>query len=400
MTRSRFVPPPFRMKTHKNSFYRLSDIELSKQDGIRSTGISIWSSDYEAANGQAIVTRQVVNSQTRVTWRKAIYVAGSGGGAVASVLVAAIRLWVAIMTRRSTSAYVVCSRSTGGFIRDLPALILAQIGIRTIVHVHGSDIVDLLTRRRLSRLARWLYRPCVLVVPSGHLVEALDGLRFHSVHLCENFLPASGSASTLSQLQSDEGLLVVWNSNILASKGFFALAEGLRKTVCFKVPIRLVAMGAPMADAEMSLAEAEARLTDLRNEPWFKYLGPVSPEVAAATVANADLVALPSSYASECQPLAIIQAMCLGKQILIADTPALRATVGDYPSLVLDDSSPETIARALMIAVEERKRDAQARQQAALAAQDRFSVERFDRRMEEILLDLEKTSPLAAREGR
>ena len=98
----------------------------------------------------------MVEGQPKFRWIQAIY----SGGRIRSLpttLRATIVLWFALLLGKTETIYLVCSRSEGGFLRDVPALLPAVFGTRVIVHAHGSDIVDLLRRGRLSALARWLY---------------------------------------------------------------------------------------------------------------------------------------------------------------------------------------------------------------------------------------------------
>jgi glycosyltransferase involved in cell wall biosynthesis len=225
-----------------------------------------------------------------------------------------------------------------------------------------------------------------LVVPSSHLADALSSYRFEAIHLCENFLPGAASLSDELTVRDGPGVHVVWNSNILSSKGFFEVAEGVRQVTADGHMIRMTAVGAALGDAEMERETVEARLAELREAPWFEYLGPIEPARVVELVDRGDLVALPSRYASECQPLALIQAMCLGKEILITDTPALRATVGDYPAVVVAATEPSALARAMLLAGDRKASRDRLLRAAAIAARRRFCPGEFDRRMETILL--------------
>ena len=82
--------------------------------------LGVWSADYMQITGQALVTRRVVE---HVAWdsgrpREYIYSVG-GAGMVVTWLAASARLWVDLALRRISTLYVVCSRSDGGFLRDL-----------------------------------------------------------------------------------------------------------------------------------------------------------------------------------------------------------------------------------------------------------------------------------------
>lgn len=349
--------------------------------------IALWSGDYGLPTGQAAVTAHVITGGSGMAWREHVY-RGAGWRSISSWLCASFGLWRDIARGRVKTLYLVCSRSDAGFVRDIPALLAARVGVRTIVHAHGSDIVDLLARRRVSPLARALYARCEIVVPSQHLLEPLESITGRSPRLCENYQQVS---RTLKNVSSDSNELVVcWNSNVLASKGFFDLAKGIALARDAGLPVRLVSMGQPMADAEMSREEVCRRIEALRSQDWFDHRGPLDPAACSAVISAADVVALPSRYASECQPLAVIQAMCAGKAILAADTPALRATLCGYPAHFVPVGSSEAIATVLRALLDRKLKNPLAfpveREAAAETARKRFSVERFDREMRSILL--------------
>lgn len=349
------------------------------------SSIAIWTADYSITTGQAIVTRQVVNN-SRLQGMRA-YVFGVGGQGILSWVTAFIHLWVDITAGRLKTLYVVCSRSNLGFFRDLPALLAARAGVRTVVHSHGSDIVDLLTTRALSGFARSLYVRCEIVVDSSHLLDpvrqAVPGAK---VHLCENF---AGMMLIDDPATQDDRLTVLWNSHIMASKGFFHTIDAIRMLREDGVPIHLIAAGNALADIEMTKEEATGLLAPLAAEEWIDLVGIVRPTDMPGLMARADVVALPSYYESECQPLALIDAMCAGKAIVIADTPSLRATIGQYPAAVTRPKSVADIAAALQsfFARKSDNKDAliESHAEGARSARERFAVDGFDERVVEIL---------------
>jgi glycosyltransferase involved in cell wall biosynthesis len=347
------------------------------------TQISLWSGDYTLVTGQALVTVRVVRHQLAVSWREHVY-RGAGLRSAASWAGAAAGLWRDIALGRVSTLYLVCSRSNGGFLRDVPALLSARAGVRVVVHVHGSDIVDLLSNRRLAPLARALYAHCEIVVPSAHLVEPLRAVMRAPVHVCENYF----ASDTLNAASPPvEELTVLWNSNVMANKGFFDVAEAILQVTEDGLPVQLVSIGQPLGDEEMTAQEATQRLHALQEHKWLDYRGKVDQATAIALMAEAHAVCLTSRR--ECQPLAIIQAMCAGKATVVSDIPALRATLGDYPAHFVPVRSVAAIAEALRDLHHLKLADPTAfvssRQEAAAAARERFSAERFDREMAAIL---------------
>jgi glycosyltransferase involved in cell wall biosynthesis len=347
----------------------------------RAPRILLWSARFDSVDGQALVTRRVADHQPSVTSTRVVYEAG-GGRAVLSALGTAFNAWGLIATGQANTAYVVCSRSILGFLRDVPILLAALLGIRVVVHTHGSDLIGLLNRGGVGRLARALYRCCEVIVPSSHMVEELRSLPCRVVHVCENFTLGFDEPAPSVRTASDP-LHVLWNSNVLASKGFREVVEGLRLVREQGLPARLTVLGRPLSDAEATAEEMSEFLEILRVEDWVDIRGPVSPSKAREFVRLCDVVALPSRYPSECQPLAIIEAMCAGREIIVSATSALKATVGSYPAeIVLGD--PDSIAAALARAAAPHPERPEELIRAAGQAQLRFSVERFDREMAQI----------------
>jgi glycosyltransferase involved in cell wall biosynthesis len=357
---------------------------------LTAKSVGLWSADYTQVTGQALVTARVVQHQPQFAWREYVYT-GSGFRSVISWAVAVLSLWAAVARGQITTLYLVCSRSHWGFLRDVPALLASMVGARVVVHAHGSDIVDLLASRPYSPLARALYRRCEIIVPSAHLLEPLRKIIKMPLYLCENYCMSVGVNISHKSTAVDEpqALMVLWNSNIMGSKGFFLLAEAVRRMSEEGHAVRLVSIGRPIGDDTLSEQGARDQLAALESESWFEYRGQLAPDSASAMILEADVVSLPSWYSSECQPLAIIQAMCAGRAMVVSDIPALRATLGEYPARFVPAGSTGAILDALRDLFREKLSDPVAfgtrRQAPALAAAKRFAVSRFDHEMATIL---------------
>jgi len=339
------------------------------------TAAVFWSASFEAATGQALVTARVARANYGIAWRMAVFPTGLRG--VAGFAQAALVLWAWILSGRCRLVYLVCSRSVAGFLRDVPALAAALLGLRVVVHAHGSDLPALLGRGAIGRIATALYRRCEIIVPSPHLLVPLAEAGCSRLHLVENFaLPLPSSA----RREQGSKFSVLWNSNVMASKGIREVVEAARIAKAHGLDLVLVILGRPIGDLEATRAEMAAYLETLSGIDWIDLRGPVSPEKAGLAVAEADLVVLPSRYPSECQPLAIIQAMCAGRKVIVSDTPALRATLGTYPGRVVP-AEPGSIAQAILELATSPEIDPTIMAEAAA----RFDPARFDARMAAIL---------------
>lgn len=347
--------------------------------------IGWWSADLKDLTGQAIVTSRVVALLENIETQAFVY-RGERLKSIVSWAWAALRLWAPLPARRVQVLYLVCSRSTAGFLRDLPAYATRIFGVRVLVHVHGSDIVDLCRRPGIGLVTRSILARCELIIPSVHLLAPLRDLGMRQIHLCENFSEylAPVASSPPRPAQDELRLSVLWNSNVMASKGFYAVADAIKSLVDEGKSIRLVVLGRPIGDEVMDLRACQRALSRILIQGWIEYPGPVDRPTAMRLLHEADVVCLPSRYNSECQPLAVIEAMCAGRQLVIADTPALCATVGDYPCEKVSGPVASEITLALQHVMEQ-PASGEALQFAATHAQQRFSPERFDRDMARLL---------------
>lgn len=359
--------------------------------------VGLWVTESGVTTGQSLVTARVAAKFAEVGFAKFVLTAGLSRRALVAWLNAVVKLIREVAGMRMRVLYLVCSRSNAGFLRDLPAYLARRAGVRVVVHVHGSDIIDLMTRPGIGAISRWAIGGCTLVVPSSHLVEPLCRIGVSECYVCENFVSELAAPPEDPPRENDAQFVVLWNSNVMASKGFFLVADAVAQLHAEGMHIRFIALGAPLADEMLSAADCSTQLNKLIAEPWFDYRGPVNRAGAFQALLAADVVCLPSRYASECQPLALIEAMCAGKRLLIADTPALRATVRDYPCEVVTTFDTESIVYSLRRCGELWPAGLQESIQLAKRhARKRFSPERFDRELYEILKIESKPAPFGS----
>lgn len=354
-----------------------------------SSNVGVWSTSYDVINGQALVTKHVVEKVLPGICKARLYIFPIGGGfrAICGWIIAWSRLWIDVLFRRIPRLYLVCSRSNLGFLRDVPALLTSIAGLRVVVHVHGSDLHDLLTSRIVSPLGRFLYTRCDVVVASQHQARLLSPFVRKAI-LIENYMSAFRSDSGVLS-HNMRGLSVLWNSNIMSTKGFFDLIDAARALQAEGMDIVVNSIGLLVPDAEMTAAELSERFKVVRKLSWFTYLGQVSQVRSVELLADADVVALPS--VSEAQPVTIIEAMCFGRGVIIANLPTLLATVGDYPCEIVRPKAVTELTEALRRLHQEKAADPVAfferRSGPGMAAKERFSVDRFNHQILHVVME-------------
>ncbi len=147
--------------------------------------IIVWTADYSETDGQSIVTNSIISEFCNELTKVFVYPKGYKGVLHCIVLY----FYVYFMCSKSNNfvLYIVISRSFFGFLRDLPILFLGMFGVRIVCHCHGSDLINLFTNKFVGDIALSLYRKCLLVVPSGHLVKTLRSFGLLNITVIENF---------------------------------------------------------------------------------------------------------------------------------------------------------------------------------------------------------------------
>lgn len=302
------------------------------------TNTIIWTPNLYENNGQNIVTKEVA----RCTQGSLIleYPSGSFG----------LKFWVIylynFLRAFSTSGaciYLVISRSRLGFLRDLPVLFLKYFRRDIVVHCHGSDILILLDDQIFGSLVAYLLKDLIFIVPSDHLVLELRKFGFLKLKVIENFCTNVSSIDYYARNQKSS-VVILWNSNIMRSKGIFLICKVMKH---LGRDFKLRIFGLPIPEENDTKASLHEELKRYASEDNIDYFGGVSQKEMDEELMECDIVTLPSNYKSECQPLAIISAMCAGKRIILLDTPALRATAGNYPVIFLFNEDEKTIHKAV-----------------------------------------------------
>ncbi len=294
-------------------------------------------------------------------------------------------------TSEKVEIYLVISRSWYGFFRDLPILALAKFFpfIKLYCHCHGSDLRNLFNKYYLlSRFAVFIYENAFILMPSKYIAKEINHKFKLKVIPIDNPLIKQQASITKNlkgddQLQtSREMIKILWNSNVIYSKGIFQLIETIAM-LNQNSTIKLTILGLPLRDSFYTRKETSKKLkTYIRKFEWIEYLGKVdNRERYYDLLHESHIVALPSFYKSECQPLTIIEAMCAAKSIIISDLPQMLETVGSYPcevvSLPINTKELSITIQNLISLSKSTEYKARLRRQSLLAS-ERYSTKQFE----------------------
>ena len=248
-----------------------------------------------------------------------------------------------------------------------------MFGVRTILHIHGDGLNELFEKKYIGSIASFFYAKGEIIIPCKHLANF--PIRPKKIFIVENYSTISTINKTTT-FDSDE-VKILWNSNVMATKGLNILVDGLLFASEYKINFKLTIVGKSLADSLMNQLEIDSYSKDLKDQGWINYLGLVTPNEMSNLLFSHDIVVLLSI--NECQPMAIIEAMCCGLKLIVSDIPGIRNTVGNYPAYFVKRDK-KSVAKAFFNACNDPVVDDSYR----IDAIKRFSSRRFDHEMQEI----------------
>lgn len=308
---------------------------------------------------------------------------------------AIISLFIYVLSHspESFSIYVVSSRTIPGFFRDFPAFIPILFKRRVHAHVHGADLHKLFAIPLLGFFIFKIYSKLSSTIFPSEIALPLNNLQLKNSIIIENCLPLPIRLDSKDNyIANDYGrcdiknptVNILWNSNLMASKGVVELVKGfdiLTQRVNPFNPI-LTLLGKNIGDYELSAPALEAILAPYHRKHQFNFVGKVDATSSHLWLLRSDIIVLNTRYRTECQPLAVIAAMCEGKCIVASRHLSIKYTLRDYPCIWIDDSSNpysvfDSLSRACAICHDKSYQETLTRH--ADFARQRFSASRFIR---------------------
>jgi glycosyltransferase involved in cell wall biosynthesis len=280
------------------------------------------------------------------------------------------------------------SQTRIGNIKDL--LLLAALGARrrsVVLHLHGGGFRPALAGNAMwQRLNRRLFGGVGAVIVLGpSLAAQLDGIvapeRISSVTnfaADELFVPIDSVDDRWAAPQ----ITVLFIGSLFESKGWPIVASAARVLADRgETRVRFRIAGPAPEAADLAAVRAAAAECDL-----LEYLGELAGEERRAALAEAAIVAVPTRYPWEGQPLVILEAYASGAVV----GATLHAGIADVfapgeNGFVLDGPSPEELADAIIELLENREgAERVGRHNREMAEQFRSSA--FVRNVEQVLL--------------
>lgn len=213
--------------------------------------------------------------------------------------------------------YFTSSRSKLGFLRDF-ILVLLNYGKGCFIvnHLHGADFKPFRDKSNFifRCLIDFVYnRVNSSIVLTNGMKSQYSDYPSMKLEVVSNFFD-SQEIGCLRDYCIGQKMEVLFLSNLIDTKGYKELVEAVTKLNCIeKDSCTLHLAGAALG------SDAKKFLSELKADKNIKYHGVVSGQKKVELLSKAHVVALPTSYPTEAQPLCLIEGMASGCYILTTD---------------------------------------------------------------------------------
>ena len=260
------------------------------------------------------------------------------------------RILRCVWTVQPTVVYLSISRSGPGFLRDALVIWLSVLaGARVVVHLHGADFDMFLATA--NRILAWAVRKSygrvsaaiVLVEQMKAEFRAFPGLPVYSI---SNGVSKEVESAALNferrESNSEQPLKVLFLSNLIASKGILELIAAVEQLQSEGIAVELDICGrngfSPDVDAKV-----------VQTSDRFRFHGVVKGEEKLRFLKDSDVVALPSYYHSEAQPISLIEGLHFGCSLVFTDHNYLPDFLSEDFGICVPPRKIEAIAAALRL---------------------------------------------------
>lgn len=295
-------------------------------------------------SGQSIAFKMLTEyeSNHKIAGSKSVTLHNSAGGGLFYKLFYmfyfVFKLIKTCISQKPSVVYLSISRSLGGFMKDLPVFLLAFVsGSKVCVHLHGSDFKDFY--RSTGKFSRWLVDFCYRRVSVAFVLcdgmhsefEDIPGISVITVFNCA---PDLGKLRT--PVDAEEHMNILYMSNVIRTKGILELIDAVKSFYSEHGRISLKIAGDFVGDEVMSAVEIRAVFFEkLSGVEFISYEGIAKGANKNQLFEWANIVALPSFYRTEAQPLVLIEAMSCGRFVLSSAFKYIPEFIADKENGIL-----------------------------------------------------------------
>jgi len=260
-----------------------------------------------------------------------------------------------VLVRGVDLVYIPISQTAIGYLRDAVFIVMAWLFRKKVVlHLRGGYF------RQFYEASHWMMRgivrrtllwaDCVIVLGQSlrHIFDGLVPEEKIAVVPNGRDLP-----STVFQepRDNDEGMCVLFLSNLVETKGFKDVLYAAKDVVQRRRDVKFVFAGAWMNGTDKEECKVLCEREGLENNVDFR--GIVAGEDKIRLLREADVFVFPTYFRNEGHPWAIVEAMAAGLPIISTDHGCIRESVqhGDN-GFIIPKKCPEAVAETILYLVD------------------------------------------------
>ena len=277
--------------------------------------------------------------------------------------------------------YLTCATSRFGFIRDAMFILPAKLrGMRVLIHVHQGDFQGVLAKQPapMRAFVRWVYRRIDrIIVSSARFLGQYDFVPKERLTAVPNGVPEEQPQAN----PPDEEVRVLYLSNLMPQKGIMELVESMAK---LPPNYRLLIAGAPLIcasdpyDSPEQFGKAvQDRIEELGLGERVSMLGVVYGDAKDRLLASSHVLALPTTYENELQPVCVIEAMMAAVPAVTTAHRDLRDMVDEDRGARIETPEPGQIADAILRATSSREEWQRRSNRAREVAVERYGLKTY-----------------------
>ena len=269
--------------------------------------------------------------------------------------------------------YIVISRSPFGFIRDTILIFLLCIIKRPILlHFHGRTLPSILSKIFIAIFSFHPFKSRIhLLLPSSSFFHSNPSWQIFNHSEIPNFTEYTSSKPVQTRpciqdnftsntyLSRKSALKLVWNSNLIYSKGILLLMEAIYIFNLYSPShyIYLDIFGNYYSDEYCSSSHLESLFSEMSKRIPCTYHGSVDRSTTKSFLDESDFYIFPSFYSSEFQPLSVLDAIDCRLPIISSSLVVLKYLLHDYDQVYFlpDQMTPYAIASAIDSLVQARQ---------------------------------------------
>ena len=296
------------------------------------------------------------------------------------------RLFSAMFRFRPQIVVFFATNRTYSFLVDwVLSELLRRFDAKVVLYLHTVGFEEIADRGRLwARLVERLLSSGDTVVALGPSLASDVSRWVDEAHIAFVANTASEPPDELRQPDPDAPAMVLYLSNLIPEKGADVFVDTALELMQKDPDLRFVLAGAP-TDQDFT-ALLTGKVTSSSDSSRFVFVGAVTDAVRKwELLREASVLAFPSTYPFEAQPLTILEALSVGTPVVAFDVGGIRDVIRDGIDGTLVQAGNRAAFEASLLRVLADRHEEGLRRKIYCGYKERFSRSAFERSWASVL---------------